>query len=85
MEQFDESFTGLVLSFAPGENFTPGGKRQSTLAFARKRLKGAGPAVAFIILTSIITYLFGIINPVMSRIFFDRLLTGRAPEWLTPL
>ena len=84
MDQFDESFTGLVLSFAPGENFTPGGKRQSTLAFARKRLKGAGPAVAFIILTSIITYLFGIINPVMSRIFFDRLLTGRAPEWLTP-
>ena len=84
MEQFDESFTGLVLTFAPGEHFTPSGKRQSTLAFAKKRLKGAGPAVAFVVLTSIISYLFGIINPVMSRIFFDRLLTGRAPEWLEP-
>ena len=41
MEVFDESFTGLVLTFAPGENFQPGGKRKSTLAFARKRLKGA--------------------------------------------
>ena len=84
MKEFDESFTGMVLTFAPGENFVPSGKRKSTLVFARKRLRGAGPAVAFVILTSVITHLLGIINPVMSRIFFDRLLTGRAPGWLLP-
>ena len=84
MERFDESFTGLVLSFSPSESFVPSGKRKSTLAFARKRLKGAAPAVVFIILTSVISYLFGVINPVMSRIFIDRLLTARAPEWLHP-
>ena len=84
MDVFDEAFTGLVLTFAPGEGFTPSGKRKSTLSFARKRLKGAAPAVTFVVLTSIITYLFGVINPVMSRIFFDRLLTGRAPDWLYP-
>ena len=84
MEQFDEEFTGLVLTFAPTESFVPSGKRKSTLAFARKRLKGAAPAVAFIVLTSVISYLFGIINPVMSRIFFDRLLSGKAPDWLQP-
>ena len=84
MDQFDESFTGLVLTFAPGEQFVPSGKRKSTVEFARKRLKGAGPAVAFIVLTTVISYLFGVINPVMSRIFFDRLLTGMAPDWLYP-
>ena len=84
MDRFDESFTGLVLSFAPGENFTPSGKRKSTVDFARKRLKGAAPAVAFVVLTSVISYLFSIIKPVTSRIFFDRLLTGRAPDWLIP-
>ena len=84
MEQFDEAFTGLVLTFAPTEAFVPSGKRKSTLAFAKKRLKGAAHAVAFIVLTSVISYLFGVINPVMSRIFFDRLLTGRAPDWLYP-
>ena len=84
MEEFDTAFTGLVLTFAPGENFTPSGKRRSTLEFARKRLKGAAPAVAFIVLTSVITYLFGAINPVMTRIFVDRLLTGKAPQWLYP-
>ncbi|MCR4884438.1 MAG: NHLP family bacteriocin export ABC transporter peptidase/permease/ATPase subunit [Clostridiales bacterium] len=84
MEEFDESFTGLVLTFAPGESFVPSGKRKSTLEFARKRLKGAGAAVVFVTLMSVISYLFGVINPVMSRIFFDRLLSGRAPEWLNP-
>ena len=84
MEQFDESFTGLVLAFAPGEGFVPSGKRRSTLEFARKRLKGAAPAVAFVVLTTVITYLFGIINPVLSRVFFDRLLTGKAPSWFYP-
>ena len=84
MEQFDESFTGMVLTFSPGEGFEPSGKRKSTLAFARKRLRGAAPAVAFVVITSVISCLFGIINPVMSRIFFDRLLTGTAPDWLVP-
>ncbi len=84
MEQFDEAFTGLVLTFQPSEAFVPSGRRKSTVAFAKKRLKGAGPAVAFIVLTSVISYLFGIINPVMSRIFYDRLLSGQAPGWLNP-
>ena len=84
MDQFDEAFTGIVMTFQPGDEFVPSGKRKSTIGFARKRLKGAGPAVVFIILTSVISYLFGIINPVMSRIFFDRLLTGLAPDWVNP-
>lgn len=84
MEQFDQAFTGVVLTFAPSESFVPSGKRKSTLAFARKRLKGAGAAVAFVALTTIIAYLFQLINPVMSRIFLDRLLTGKDPGWLTP-
>ena len=84
MEQFDQAFTGLVLTFAPTEAFIPSGKRKSTLEFAKKRLKGAAPAVAFVVLSSVISYLFGIINPVMSRIFFDRLLNGQARDWLYP-
>ena len=78
MEEFDRSFTGIVLTFEPGENFEPGGKRKSTVEFARKRLKGAGPAVAFVVLTSAIACLFNIINPATERIFYDRLLTGQA-------
>ena len=84
MDEFDKSFTGVVLTFAPSEAFAPSGKRKSILSFAKKRLQGAAPAVVFVVLTSVISYLFGIINPVMSRIFFDRILTGKAPLWVNP-
>lgn len=84
MEEFDQAFTGVVLTLTPGEAFVPSGKRKSTVDFARKRLRGAGAAVAFVMLTTIISYLFGIINPVMTRIFYDWLLTGKATKWLEP-
>ena len=84
MEELDDGFTGIVIIFKPGPDFQPSGKRKSTLEFARKRLNGAGAAVIFVALTTIITYLFGIINPVMSRIFYDRLLTRQNPEWFNP-
>lgn len=84
MEEFDRSFTGICMMFEPDENFEPGGKPKSMLSFARKRLVGAGIAVAFLVLTSVISSLLGVIQPVFSRIFMDRLLTGQNPEWLYP-
>ena len=84
MEEFDRSFTGIVLDIRPGEGFEPGGKPKSTLEFARRRMAGAGAAVAFVLLSSVIGYLFGIINPVFSGFFMDRLLTGENRELLLP-
>ncbi|MDD5952369.1 MAG: NHLP family bacteriocin export ABC transporter peptidase/permease/ATPase subunit [Oscillospiraceae bacterium] len=84
METFDESFTGICLMMEPGDDFEPGGKQKSILSFAKKRLIGTGAAVAFVVLTTCISSLMGIINPAFSRIFLDRLLTGQNPEWVIP-
>lgn len=84
MKAFDKAFTGICLMFEPGEDFEPGGKPKSVVSFARKRLKGAGTAVAFVIATTVISSLIGIINPAFSRIFMDRILTGQNPDWLIP-
>ena len=84
METFDNSFTGICLMFEPGDSFEPGGKPKSMLAFAKEKMKGAGVAVAFTIITTVITSLIGIINPAFSRIFIDRLLTGQNPDWFMP-
>lgn len=84
MSTFDESFTGICLILEPNENFVPEGKPQSMLAYAKKRLVGAGAAIVFVILTAVITSLLGIITPAFSRIFLDRLLTGENPDWLMP-
>ena len=83
-EEFDNSFTGVTVVPVPGPDFKPSGKRKSTVSFARKRLAGAGAAVVFVMLTTVISYLFGIIDPIMSRIFMDRLLSGTNRDWLFP-
>ena len=84
MEEFDESFTGVTIVPTPGPDFKPSGKPKSILDFTKKRLVGAGAAVAFVMLTTAISYLFGIINAFTSRIFMDRLLTGVNPDWVDP-
>ena len=81
-EEFDKAFTGIVIIPTPSETFEPGGKRRSTVDFARKRLIGAGAAVAFVMITTAISYLFGILSSVTSRIFLDRILTGENRIWL---
>ena len=84
MDMFDKSFTGICLLFEPTGDFEPSGKPKSVLAFAKKRLAGAGAAVAFVTLTTLIASLISVIQPVFSRIFLDRLLTRENPEWFYP-
>lgn len=84
METFDKSFTGICLMFEPTESFEPDGKPRSVWAFAMERLKGAGTAVAFTVIVTVISSLLSLIQPAFSRIFLDRLLTGVNPDWTGP-
>ena len=84
LETFDKFFTGIYIEFTPTEEFEPGGKRKSVLAFARKRLKGAAALIAFFAITTIVFYLFAIVDPVMNQVFVDYLLGGNNPDWLLP-
>ncbi len=83
-EEFDNSFTGICIIPIPSEDFKPEGKKKSTISFAKKRLAGAGAAVAFVMITTALSYLFGITDSLTSRIFMDRLLTGINHNWLYP-
>ena len=84
MDELDSSFTGVCLQITPGPELQPSGKPASILAFTRKRLKGTGTALAFVMLSTLTGCLFGIINPVFARFFTDHLLTGENRELLYP-
>ncbi|MBR0405291.1 MAG: NHLP family bacteriocin export ABC transporter peptidase/permease/ATPase subunit [Eggerthellaceae bacterium] len=84
IEEFEHSYKGICLTFTPTDEFVPGGKRKSTVEFARNRLKGAGTAVAFVALTTLIAYLFEMVSPAFSRFFLDHLLTGENSDLLMP-
>ena len=84
VEEFALAYGGICLTFVPTQDFVPGGKRKSTIEFARNRLRGAGLAVAFVALTTLVGYLFEMTSPAFTRFFLDRLLTGENAELLMP-
>ena len=84
LEKFDESFTGICLMIEPGEEFVPGGEPKRVFDFAKKRLRGAGGALAFVVITSVISTLVGIVSAGFSRVFLDELLTQNQPGWFLP-
>ncbi len=84
MEEFDRSFTGVCIMLEPSEGFAAGGKRKSIAGFARKQMKGTGAVMTFTVLVSLITALIGVITPVFSKVFLDRLLPGADAGWILP-
>lgn len=84
MEEFDQSFTGICIMLEPAEGFVAEGSKKSIKNFAAKQMKGTGSAMLFTVLVSLITTLLGVINPVFSRIFMDKLLSGLNPTWIYP-
>ena len=84
MEEFDKSFTGITLVFSKTERFVADGRPRSIATFAQSRLKGTLVPFVFVILTGILTAVAGVITPVFSRIFMDRILTQANSDWLYP-
>lgn len=84
LNEFNKSFTGITLIFSKSDNFMPGGRPKSILGFAKSRLKGALSAFMFVVLTGILTAVTGIMTPIFSRIYMDRILPGLNSDWLVP-
>lgn len=84
IEEFNKSFTGIVLAFSKTDSFVADGRPRSVLNFARSRLKGTLVPILFVILTGILTAMGGVLTPVLARVFMDRILTGANPDWLYP-
>ena len=83
-EDFNKSFTGVVLTFKPGAGFSKGGSRTSILGFVRRRLKNTGAAAFFIFVTGVLAAITAIATPVFSQIFMDDILSGKNPDFFWP-
>lgn len=79
-EEMAAGYSNVCMTFKPTETFEPGGKPDSIMAFAIKRIKGAGGMIAMVILTTLILTLVGIIEPTFPRLYVDYLLTGTNVE-----
>lgn len=84
-EEFDQSFTGVVLAIEPGPDFKPSGEAHSLLAALKSRLPLSEPALAFLILAGLALVIPGLVLPVFTQIFVDDYLVGRMDSWVKPL
>lgn len=84
-EEFDESFTGVVLSFEPGENFRPNQENKHVLSELRKRLSGFRAALTFVVLAGLFLVVPGLVVPTFLRVFVDYILVAQMQDWVKPL
>lgn len=82
MEDFDTSFTGVVLVFEPGDGFRRGGRKPGVLRSVPARLRGTTGTMAAALLASLLLVAVGAALPALSRTYIDMYLVGRQTSLL---
>ncbi|GHE80974.1 NHLP family bacteriocin export ABC transporter peptidase/permease/ATPase [Streptomyces griseoaurantiacus] len=75
-EDFDTSFTGVVLVMEPGENFRKGGRRPGVFGALPARLRGTAGTLPAAVLASLLLVVVGAAVPALSRAYIDTFLIG---------
>jgi len=85
LDEFDESFTGVVLLMEPGPEFERGGREPSVAIALRERLHGFTRDLAFCVTAGFLLVAPGLAVPMMTKVFVDEVLIERNDHWLRPL
>ncbi|MEO1350728.1 MAG: NHLP family bacteriocin export ABC transporter peptidase/permease/ATPase subunit [Cyanobacteria bacterium J06635_15] len=80
--EFDEGYTGIALTFEPGEMFTKGGQTTSVVTSLTQRLKGSTGALLFCVLAGFLLVFPNLVMPAFTQIFIDRILLEARLDWL---
>ncbi|EID85753.1 NHLM bacteriocin system ABC transporter, peptidase/ATP-binding protein [Treponema sp. JC4] len=84
-DEFDDSFTGIVLMFRPGEEFEKGGSKPAIWPKIKRRLEGRLSILMFMILIGFLMFILGFLYPSFSRFFIDDILVAGSMRQLKPL
>ncbi|MDH6129709.1 NHLM bacteriocin system ABC transporter peptidase/ATP-binding protein [Kitasatospora sp. GP82] len=75
-EEFDTSFTGVVLTFEPGSSFRRGGRRPGIVRALPARLRGTTGTMLAALTASFLLVAVGAAAPAVSRTYIDTFLIG---------
>lgn len=84
-DEFDDSFTGIVLTFSPTENFVKEKSEQSMFAFIKQRISGQYDVLLKLLFTGLLLVFPGLALPVILQIFMDDVLIGGNTSWFNQL
>ncbi|MEV8310810.1 NHLP family bacteriocin export ABC transporter peptidase/permease/ATPase subunit [Streptomyces flavidovirens] len=84
-EDFDTSFTGVVLVFEPSESFRRGGRKPGVMSAVPARMRGTTGTLLAALLASLLLVAVGAAVPALSRTYIDMFLIGNQTSMLGPL
>ncbi len=84
-QEFDDSFTGVVLTCKPGPEFERGNEKQGLLPALGSRISNSKLSVIFIVLASLFLVIPGLVIPSFTQIFIDQYLVNKMESFVMPL
>ncbi len=80
-DEFGKRFTGVAVSFEPGADFEPGGRRPGVLRRLWPWLREGKAPLAFASTCGLLLSLTALALPLLLNVFVDYVLSGREPSW----
>ena len=81
LQEFDGSYSGIVLTFKPGKDFKKGGASPKMMPALRRRLVGSESALFYVVLCGLLLVIPGLVIPTFTRIFIDDYMVG-GQSWM---
>ena len=85
LEELDEGFTGIVLTFKCTDAFQTEKKKDTTFAMIGARLKGQYQVLFKLFYIGLLLVFPGLVLPVLSQMFIDDILLGGYTDWITKI
>ena len=82
LQEFDEGYTGIALTFEPTEEFEAGGRKPNVIGSLVRRLAGSTGALLYCTIAGFLLVLPTLALPAFSRIYIDNILLAKRLDWL---
>ncbi|MGW4930459.1 NHLP family bacteriocin export ABC transporter peptidase/permease/ATPase subunit [Agromyces sp. NPDC004153] len=84
-DEFDASFTGVVLRLEPGPEFERGGSPPRVLTGLAQRLRHSIAGLLYVVLAGLALVIPGLAAAVLTKAFIDQVLVADQPEAIGPI
>jgi len=85
IEEFETSYTGIVLTLTPDENFVREGQVPTVWPIVWRRLSTEPGGALFILLSGLLLILPQLVMPIFSQIYIDEVISNGMEHWLKPM
>lgn len=83
--EFDESYTGVVLTFNPSDKFEKGNEKRGLISSLSSRITNSKMSIVYIVLASLFLVVPGLVVPSFLKVFIDKYLVNNFSGFVMPL